>query len=219
MYIKINGIYLYYEVKGHGKPFILLHGNMESHKVFDILIEELSKKFTVFALDSRDHGQSTRTNKITYDLLVEDVVSFIKEFNLDKPLLYGLSDGAIVGLLIASRHPDLLSKLVASGPNSSPDTIRKGWLISIKISYFLFRKDKLRMMLEEPHIKAEDLKRIKVPTLILAGEKEFATDEDLRFIADNIPNAQLKVLKGENHSGYVVHSPKLYKIMEPFIQE
>jgi len=217
MFIKINGIYLFYEVQGNGKPFILLHGNLESHKIFDVLMGELSKNFTVYAIDSRDHGQSTRTNKVSYDQLTEDVASFIRELNLDKPLLYGLSDGAIVGLLLASRYPDLLSKLIASGPNSSPDTIRKGWLISIKISYFLMRKDKLRMMLEEPHIIAEDLKKIKVPTLVLAGEREFATDEDLRFIAKNIPNGTLKVLKGENHSSYAVHSPKLYQIIEPFI--
>jgi len=84
MYIKVNDIDLWYEMKGSGKPFILLHGNGESHEIFDTLTEELSKKITVYAIDSRDHGKSTRTNKLSYEMLTEDVVSFINELKLEK---------------------------------------------------------------------------------------------------------------------------------------
>ena len=58
MYIQLNGQVIYYEKTGEGSPVILVHGNKESHKIFDVLIPELSKQHTVYALDSRGHGRS-----------------------------------------------------------------------------------------------------------------------------------------------------------------
>jgi pimeloyl-ACP methyl ester carboxylesterase len=132
MYIKINNINLWYEMKGSGQPFILLHGNGESHKIFDILIEELSKKYTVYAIDSRDHGKSTRTNKLNYEILTDDIFSFIAELKLEKPILYGFSDGGIVGLLLASKFPDLLSRLIISGANTNLESVKKHMLTCLK---------------------------------------------------------------------------------------
>lgn len=220
MYIKVNNIDLWYEMKGSGNPFILLHGNSLSHKIFDILTEELSKKYTVYAIDSRDHGQSTKTNKISYDMMADDVVSFINELKLEKPIIYGLSDGGIVGLLVASKYPDLLSRLITSGANTNPEGVKKIWFTVFKILYLIFRRDKFRMVLEEPHIIREDLMKINIPVLVLAGEnkKEFVNEENTKFIAENIPNSTLKILEKESHTSYVVHCPKLYKIIEPFIE-
>lgn len=220
LYLRINDIDLFYEVKGNGHPFILLHGNSETHEIFDVLIEELSKKFTVYAIDSRDHGQSTRTNKLNYDLMVEDVALFINELKLDKPLLYGLSDGGITGLLVASKYPDLLSRLIISGANTNPEGVKKNWLRVFKILYFIFKQDKHRMLLEEPHITQDDLNKINIPVLVLAGggKKELIKESDTKFIAENIPQSTLKMLKDEGHMSYVVHSPKLYKVIEPFVE-
>jgi pimeloyl-ACP methyl ester carboxylesterase len=217
MNIKINNIDLWYEKKGSGKPFILLHGNGESHEIFDILIEELSEKFTVYAIDSRDHGKSTKTNKLSYKMMAEDVFSFINELKIEKPILYGFSDGGIVGLLLASDYPDLLSRLIISGANTDPDGVKKPWPTIFKILYLIFRQDKFRMMLEEPDISREDLKKISIPVLVLAGEKDLVKEENTKFIAENISDSTLKILEKENHMSYVVHSPKLYKIIEPFI--
>lgn len=217
MNIKINNIDLWYEKKGSGQPFILLHGNGESHEIFDILIEDLSKKFTVYAIDSRDHGKSTKTNKLSYKMMVEDVLSFINELKLEKPILYGFSDGGIVGLLLASDYPDVLSRLIISGANTNPDGVKKPWSIIFKILYLIFRQDKFRMMVEEPDITREDLKKINIPVLVLAGEKDLIKEENTKFIAENISDSTMKILEKENHMSYVVHSPKLYKIIEPFI--
>lgn len=220
MFLKVNDIDLWYEVKGTGHPFILLHGNSVTHEIFDVLMEELSKKFTVYAIDSRDHGKSTKTNKLSYDMMTEDVAAFINKLNLEKPLLYGLSDGGNVGLLVASKYPDLLSGMIISGANTSPEGVNKIWYILFKIIYFIFRQDKHRMVLEEPHITQDDLRKINIPVLVLAGEerKEFVKEEDTKFIAENIPDSTLKILENESHISYVVHSPKLYKIIEPFIE-
>lgn len=220
MYIKVNNIDLWYKMEGSGKPFILLHANSASHKIFDVLTEELSKNFTVYSIDSRDHGQSTRTNELSYDMMAEDVFSFINELKLEKPIIYGFSDGGIIGLLLASKYPDLLSKLIISGANTNPQSIKKTWLIVFKILYLIFRQDKFRIVLKEPNITKEDLLKINIPVMVLAGEnkKELVNEEDTRFIAENIPNSILRILENESHESYVVHSPKLYKIIKPFIE-
>ena len=218
MYININGIELFYEMKGSGSPIILLHGNGEDHTIFNVLIEQLSEKYTVYALDSRDHGKSSKTNAISYDLMMEDVAGFINVLKIDQPALYGFSDGGIVGILLALKYPDLLSRLAISGVNIRPDGIKLKYLVGIRISYFFKRDKKLLMMLTQPNIKNSYLKGIAVPTLMLAGSNDLIKEDHTKMIASNIPNSILLILKGEGHASYVVSSKKLYEILEPFLQ-
>ena len=114
MFISVNGTNLYYEVHGNGTPIILVHGNSESHKIYDVLTEELKSNHQVYAVDSRNHGESDKTNTISYDLMAEDFIQFIEKLNIENPILYGFSDGGIIGLLIAIKRPRLLSKLIIS---------------------------------------------------------------------------------------------------------
>ena len=58
MYIQLNSQVICYEKTGQGKPVILIHGNNEDHHIFDTLVETMSKYHTVYAMDSRGHGES-----------------------------------------------------------------------------------------------------------------------------------------------------------------
>ena len=213
----VNGIDLWYEKTGDGPPILLLHGNGESHKIFKVLTDQLKDSCTVYALDSRGHGQSVKSPALHYDLMAEDTAQFILALKLKKPLLYGFSDGGIIGLLLASKYPDLLSRMVISGANTNPDATRRGWDLLFKSMYFFSRSPKIKLMLTEPHITAVELQKIKIPVLVLAGEKDIIKEEDTRFIAENIPGATLKILKNEGHMSYVVGSPKLYYEMVTFL--
>ena len=62
-----NGIRIFYEKQGEGAPLILLHGNGETHEIFDKAVEAFSSQYTVYALDSRCHGKSEMTSTISYD--------------------------------------------------------------------------------------------------------------------------------------------------------
>jgi pimeloyl-ACP methyl ester carboxylesterase len=213
----VNGIELSYEKTGNGPPILLLHGNGENRGIFDVLTARLQEDYTVYALDSRDHGESEKTNDLSYDLMMEDTAAFIKALELKTPILYGFSDGGIIGLLLASRNPGLLSKLIISGASLNPDSTRKKWLVLFKVIYFFTRDRKFRLMLTEPHINAGDLKKINVPTLVLAGERDMIREKDTRFIAGNIQGATLKLLPKEDHMSYVIHSPKLYDVIKEFL--
>jgi len=219
MLIQVNGIKIFYEKTGEGRPVILLHGNGESHKIFDVLVPELAKTHTVYALDSRSHGQSGKARPLRYRDMAEDVAAFIEALALVQPLLYGFSDGGIVGLIIAARYPALLGKLAVSGANIRPDGIlpRVFWLM--KVMHIFTRDDKLKLMLTQPDISHEELSRIAIPTLVLAGEKDLVPRGHTEEIARAIPGSILRVLPGESHASYVLHSPKLYGLLAPFFTE
>ena len=75
MIAKINGISLFCERLGNGAPLILLHGNGEDHNIFRVLINKLVQNFTVYAIDSRNHGQSEQTDDYSYATMTEDIYS------------------------------------------------------------------------------------------------------------------------------------------------
>lgn len=217
MNIEVNDIDIYYEVYGEGKPIILLHGNSETHEIFDRLIERLKNNYKVYAIDSRCHGKSEKTEEISYDLMAVDMIEFIKKLKIDKPIVYGFSDGGIIGLLVAIKQPKLLSKLIISGASLNPNGMSKSMLIISKIGYFITRNKLFKMMIKEPNISRKDLEKIEIPTYVLAGEKDVIMEEHTRLIAENIKNSKLEIIPKENHSSYVVHSEKIYDIIKKYI--
>lgn len=217
MNINVNGVNLYYEVYGEGKPIILLHGNSETHEIFDKLIDKLKENYKVYAIDSRCHGKSEDTLVISYKLMRDDIIEFIEKLEINKPILYGFSDGGIVGLLIAIEEPNLLSKLIVSGANINPKGVKDYIYVLAKL-YCIFKKDKLiKMMLKEPDIKLEELNKIKTPTVVLAGRKDLIKQKHTKLMADNIPNCTLEIIEKENHGSYIVHSEKIYEILKKYI--
>lgn len=107
MEIKVNNINIYYEEYGSGQPIILLHGNQETHEIFDKLINKLKDNYKVYSIDSRCHEKSENPKEISYNLMCDDVIQFMKALNIEKPILYGFSDGGIIGILVAIKEPNL----------------------------------------------------------------------------------------------------------------
>lgn len=219
MKILVNNVNLYYEEYGNGQPIILLHGNQETHEIFDKLIDKLKDNYKVYAIDSRCHGKSENPIDISYDLMCDDIIDFIKKLNIEKPILYGFSDGGIVGLLIAIKEPNLLSNLIISGANITPDVLTFFDNMITKLFYFFTRSKYIKMMLDEPNIPLRDLKKINIPVHVLAGEKDVIKYEHIKLIADNISNSTLEIIKNENHGSYIIHSDKLYEIIKKYINK
>ena len=168
MIAEVNGIRLYYEKRGEGRPLLLVHGNGEDHTIFDEAVRELSREYCCYAIDSRCHGQSEDTRELHYRDMATDMIAFIKTFKLRDVIFYGFSDGGIVGLMAASRCAEITT-LIVSGANTSPKAV-KWWLRLLIAAGKLDTKDKkLRLMLYEPDIADEELRNIRAATLVLAG--------------------------------------------------
>lgn len=217
MKIFVNNVNLYYEVYGNGQPIILLHGNQETHEIFDKLIDRLEDNYKVYAIDSRCHGKSENPVDISYNLMCDDIIEFIKKLHIQKPILYGFSDGGIIGLLIAIKEPNLLSKIIISGANITPDVFTFFDNIMTKLVYFITKSKYIKMMLDEPNIPLSDLHKITIPVHVLAGEKDVIKYEHTKLIADNIKNSTLEIVKGEKHGSYIVHSDKIYEVIKKYI--
>ena len=114
----VNGIKLYYAVYGSGEPLLMLHGGLGHSDVWGNQIPAFAAKYKVIAVDSRGHGRSTRDDKpFGYDLMADDVVALMDKLGIPKASIVGWSDGGIIGLDMAIRHPERLDKLFAFGAN------------------------------------------------------------------------------------------------------
>lgn len=209
---------LYYEVFGAGTPLLLLHGNGEDHTIFTELCRELSHDFTVYAIDSRGHGKSSPAREFHYTDMAEDIAQFIDALKIDCPIVYGFSDGGIIALLLAVKHPDKVSKLVVSGVNASPSGLKCLSHLSFFFTYLKRRDPLVKLLLCEPNITAEMLGQIKAPTLVLAGSRDLIRSRHTKWIASSIPNAELLILPNETHSSYVIQSIKLAPILKEYIR-
>lgn len=217
MYIHINRQILYYEKTGEGAPILLLHGNGEDHAIFDALIPRLEYDHTVYAIDSRGHGASNPTEDYTYPGMAEDIAQFITSLEIESPILYGFSDGGIVGLLLALHYPGLISKLIISGANLNPHGMKWTFLHKIKQHYKKTGSPLDRLMLEEPDIDASELARIQIPVLVLAGSSDIIKPAHTKLIAESLPYSQLRIIEGEDHGSYIVHSSKLYSKISDWV--
>lgn len=216
--IQLSGVKMHYAVYGNGeKPLVLIHGNARSHKDLDETARYLANDYTVYSIDSRCHGESSDPGEISYELMAKDVKEFCEKLKIEKPLLVGHSDGAIVGLTVAYTYPDLLGGLVSCGANSNPSTFKPKFTIYVRLLN-LKGHDKLNdMMLEQPDITKEKLSKITCPTIIAAGENDIMWLSDTVFIHESIPNSQIAIIKGGNHSSYIMHDGKqAYALVKGF---
>ncbi len=215
LFAELNGIRLYYEVCGQGRPLILLHGNGEDHSIFTEAAALLQTDFTCYCVDSRGHGQSSPVEVFHYEDMAEDMVQLLEALDLRDAVFYGFSDGGIVGLLAAARC-DRITTLITSGANLTPKGVKLPFRLLIRVLY-AFRKDpKLALMLREPDIDEGLLGKISARTLVLAGSKDLIPERETRRIAAGIPGAELRILPGEGHGSYIIHQTKIGEIIRDF---
>ena len=208
-FTKVNGIDICYEKVGQGDPLILLHGNGETHEIFEEAAEKLAERYTVYLPDTRGHGRSGKVSEYHYADMARDVYCFIKVMGLEKPILYGFSDGGIVGLLVAAQYPGLLKKLVVSGVNAQPEDLHRPVLWSMRLKYAFTHNPLLKLMLTEPHITDEQLAAIDVPVEITAGSRDLIRQSAMLDICRKIPNATFTLFEGEDHGSYIIHNTKI----------
>ena len=219
MYITVNGVRLYYEKTGAGRPLVMAHCNSMDHKIFRRAAAALSARFTVYLPDTRGHGKSEKVITLHYEDMAEDMRAFITALGLEKPVFYGFSDGGITGLILAARCPDLLGALVVSGASLRPDSTKDLPLRFFRLWSHVDRSDKMRIMLREPDLTDELLSSIRVPTFVTAGEKDVIKESHTRHIAATVPGASLKIFPKAGHSGYIMNSTKIAEYILSVIPE
>jgi pimeloyl-ACP methyl ester carboxylesterase len=117
-YADVNGINLYYETHGSGRPLILLHGGLGSGEMFGPILPALTANHQVIAPDLQGHGRTADVDRpMSIETMADDIAALIKHLGLEKPDIMGYSLGGGVALLTAIRHPELVGRLVAVSAN------------------------------------------------------------------------------------------------------
>lgn len=227
-YVDVNGVKLYYEVYGEGEPLLMIHGNGESFICFENQVEEFSKHFKVILVDCRGRGNSSYQKgvELTFDLLVEDITLFLEKLKIQKTSILGWSDGGIIGIALAIKHPEKVNKLVMSGANIFPEgaihfeDLKKS-TIDLENNNTNHENDLAidlnNLDIKYPTLNFNDLNVIKSKTLVIAGDHDEIKGEHTLKIYESIPNAQLAILPNSSHS-VLIENPKLFnKIVLTFL--
>lgn len=219
MHIKVNQMDIHYEIFGQGEPLILLHGNQEDYHIFDELIESLKSDFMIYAIDSRNHGQSGRSIDFSYDVMTQDLYQFIRHLKINKPHILGFSDGGIIALKLAIFSPNLLNKVIVCGVNFKPSGLNKKIRKALKKEYEEDMSPYIKLMLDEPKFKKKDLKNISIKTLILVGDNDVIKSSHTLKLHSLLKRSKLIILENETHDSFVVHSTKLKPYIIDFIKK
>lgn len=218
MKIEVNNIELFYEKTGKGQPLILLHGNSEDHHTFDKLVEKLKNHFTIYAIDSRNHGKSQNAGDFSYEIMAKDMEEFILKLYLEKPSIIGFSDGAIIALTMAINKKISLEKLVLLGVNLKPSDFTEKAYNFIKSYYEKTDSPFFKLMLEAPNIELEEINNVYNQILLVAGENDIIKKKLYEQMQEVLPNSKLIILSNENHDSYIKDNDMLYPILMEFFK-
>ncbi len=230
----LRGIHFYLEEYGKGLPLILLHGNGGSISSMSSIIPLLSKKFHVYAMDSRAHGRSIdQKDSLSFEMMADDVSAIISNLELDSVYVAGWSDGGIVALELAMRHPGQVRKMAITGANLWPDstaiiptlwTEGKDYYEKNKNRIWSTEKEKNDWKLFlldwfQPNITLKDLETIHDPVLVIAGDRDIIRIEHTVQIFQHIPAARLWIVPNSGHGTLIEHPVDFSEIVIRFFLE
>ncbi|WP_438600302.1 alpha/beta fold hydrolase [Faecalibaculum rodentium] len=211
-----------YEEAGSGITLILLHGNGEDRSYFRHQIKDLQNLRHVYALDTRGHGLSPRgTAPFTLDQFARDLEEFMDQNGIEQAELLGFSDGANIALTFALKYPDRVTKLILAGGNLFPEGMDPKDLEEIRTEYKTatgHQKELLSLMVNEPDIQPEELKKLTMPVLVTAGSEDVILEEHTRLMAEALPDSRLVILAGSHWNA--AESPEAFnRMVRAFLEE
>ena len=236
-----DGAQLWFATVGTGSPVLLLHGGLGSSDDWGNQVPALvAARRRVILIDSRGHGRSTRDARpMDYERMESDVVAVLDALGIRRVDVVGWSDGGIVGLIMAMKHPQRVKSVFAFGANmdlhgANPDAMSSPilplFLEQTKKAYQRLsptpgEADALAEAMEalwnsQPNYSAADLARISGPRIaIVDGEhEEFVTRAHTLYLARTIPGARLILLRGVSHFAPLQDGPAFNRAMLRFLQ-
>ncbi|HVD53741.1 MAG TPA: alpha/beta hydrolase [Propionibacteriaceae bacterium] len=199
-YAEVNGINLYFETRGTGRPMILLHGGLGSGEMFGPTLPVLAEQHQVIAVDLQGHGRTADIDRpIDIRLMADDIAALIDHLRLDKPDVVGYSLGGGVALFTAVKYPDKVRRLVAASAHAWRDAIPPEMLaqqaqvnaaaaefMKDTPMYQLYQQvaprpedfprllDKIGEAMAQDYDYTEDVRSLQVPTLLAAADADMA---------------------------------------------
>jgi pimeloyl-ACP methyl ester carboxylesterase len=222
----IHGHSIYYAVRGRGPTLVFLHGGGDSGEhSFVRQLDEFSAHHHIVAPDQVGQGRTPDVpGPLSYTAMMEDTAKLLSLLKLHHADIVGFSDGGILALMLAVRHPELVGRLVISGVNISPDGLQPENLAQLRESAIPAPKtidEKLaQLWLTSPtqeELNIGLLARITQPVLVISGDHDAITLEHTLEIFHALPDAELCVLPGTDHATFSERSEWLNPIISAFL--
>lgn len=249
--VEVNGMQMYYEVSGEGEPLIVLHGAYMNIPTMGEIIPRLAETHKVYALELQGHGRTNDIDRpITYPNLASDVATFMDEVGIEKADVFGYSMGAATGLKLAIDHPDKVDQLVAASvaydmsgsqpeflamiPTMAPEMfigtpMEDAWKqYSPDPDGFRPFVERMIALEHEPLQWEDDVRALKTPMLIIAGDADMVTLEHIvslfRLVGGGAPGdmgkplaaSRLAILPATSHTAVIDQVDLLLGFIEPF---
>ena len=199
-YAEVNGIDLYYETHGAGRPLMLLHGGLGSGEMFGPILPALAERHRVVLPDLQGHGRTADIDRpIDVRLMADDIGALIDHLELEKPDLVGYSLGGGVAFFTASKYPEKVGKLVMAAAHINSDAMpaemraqqaqvnsRAVEFMKDTPMYQLYQRvaphpgdfgrllDKIGESMSKDFDYSEEMRGLQVPTMLVCADAEMA---------------------------------------------
>jgi pimeloyl-ACP methyl ester carboxylesterase len=225
-YSEVNGLKMYYEIYGQGKPLVLVHGGGSTIQTnFEKVIPLLAKNRQVIAMELQAHGRTNdRNTDLSFEQDADDIATLLKNLNIDKADFFGFSNGGTTTLQIAIRHPEIVDKMILGSAlakrngvpgwfwdfmsqarlENMPEQLKEGYKkVAADTKGLQIMHDRgVKRVVNFKDIPNEQIKSIKAPTLIIIGDKDIITPEHAIELHRQIANSELAIIPG-GHGEYI----------------
>jgi pimeloyl-ACP methyl ester carboxylesterase len=242
-YASVNGIDLYYEVHGTGRPLVLLHGGLMTIELnWAALLGPLAATRQVIAVELQGHGHTADTDRpMAIGTMGDDVVALLDHLGVAEADVFGFSLGGLVAYAMAFDHPERVGKLAVGSadpfrpPGRESAPLEEGDDRMPTQEDFQGMQDSYAAVAPDPsHFEAfaertstmvhafpgwteEQLASLTTPTLLIFGDRDFSPLADVVELHGLQPNAQLAVLPGTTHMNVARRVPELLALLDRFL--
>ena len=223
---EVNGIKMYYEIYGQGKPLFLLHGGGSTiQTTFGRVIPLFSKDRQLICVELQAHGRTgDRNTPISFEQDADDDAALLKNLNVHKADIFGFSNGGNTALQVAIRHPEVCNKVVAGSVLLKRNgTFPQFWEFmkngtfdqmpqQYKDAFIKVNPDSTKLItmyqkcadrvINLKDFTDEQIKSITAPVLLINGDQDVATAEHIVAMSKLIPNCKLAIIPG-GHGAYI----------------
>jgi pimeloyl-ACP methyl ester carboxylesterase len=234
----INGLRLYYEIHGTGRPLVLLHGGLLTIDfMFRPMLPTLAARHRVIAIELQGHGRTADTDRtMSFDQLADDVVALLAHLGIEEADVFGFSFGGLVGWSLVIQHPKVVRRLVVGSADyrsreADPDEVsapmptdadfqamRDAYVaVAPDPAHFDALAEKVSTMVNRAYVgwTADDLRAVETPTMVLVGDNDLIRVSDALEAAALLPYGQLAVLPG-THMDMTRSPERILAMVVPF---
>lgn len=225
---EVNGYRMYYETGGSGRPLLLLHGGGNSiHGSFSKQLEVFAKTHAIIAPEQIGHGRTPDVDgPLTYARMAGDTAALLEQLHLKDVDVVGWSDGGIVALILAVRHPELVRRVVVSGANFAPEgylpddlkqmrarDIGPANTLSARLNHLWAASP------TEEELNPALLAGVHRRVLVMVGDHDAIQLDHTIALYRALHDARLCILPGTGHGTFIQRPEWVNAIVESFLDE